>query len=304
MNNTILVAGSTGNLGGRIVQALLERGATVRALVRVGTDQDKLDKLTQSGVEVVPVDMTDVAQLTQACRGAACVVSALQGLRDVIVDTQTALLEAAVAAGVPRFIPSDFASDYTKTIPGDNRNFDLRREFNHHLDQQPAVAGTSILNGAFAEVLAYNPKLLDLKQKRVGFMEDADWQMDFTTMDDTAAYTAEAALDPNTPRYLRIASFQISSRELVKVEEELSGEKFELVDLGSREALAAYNRHERAAHPEGEQEIFPRWQLSQYLHSMFSVQNNPLDNARYPELHWTSIREVLAANQEPAASNK
>ena len=77
--------------------------------------------------------MTDVAELTQACAGASCVVSALQGLREVIVGTQSALLAAAVAAGVPRFIPSDFSSDYTQQLVGVNRNFDLRREFGAHL---------------------------------------------------------------------------------------------------------------------------------------------------------------------------
>ncbi|MBZ5672294.1 MAG: NmrA family NAD(P)-binding protein, partial [Acidobacteriia bacterium] len=36
-DSTIVVAGATGNLGGRIARALLERGASVRALVRHGT---------------------------------------------------------------------------------------------------------------------------------------------------------------------------------------------------------------------------------------------------------------------------
>ncbi|MDB5270795.1 MAG: NmrA family protein [Hymenobacter sp.] len=218
------------------------------------------------------------------------------GGRIINVDAQATLLAAAIAAGVPRFIPSDFASDYTKTREGDNCNFDLRREFNHHLDQQAGIAGTSILNGAFAEVLAYNPQLLNRQQHRVGYVEDTDWQVDFTTMDDTAAYTAAAALDHTTPRYLRIASFQLSPRELAKVAGEVAGVPYTLNDLGSRDALAAFNRRERAAHPEGEQEIYPRWQQSQYLHSMFSVQNTPLDNARYPELRWTGVRDVLAAN--------
>ena len=181
-----------------------------------------------------------------------------------------------------------------KRTDGDNRNFDLRREFNHHLDQQKGIAGTSILNGAFAEVLMYNPQLLDQKQHKVGYVEDADWRVDYTTMDDTAAYTAAAALDTNTPRYLRIASFQLSPRELAAVAGESAGAKYELNDLGSRAGLADYNRRERAAHPEGEQEIYPRWQQSQYMHSMFSVQNTTLGNARYPELTWTSARAVLA----------
>ena len=70
-------------------------------------------------------------------------VYALQGLREVIVDGQTQLLHAAVAAGVPRFIPSDFAVEYMGLTPGDNRNFDLRREFYHVLDQA-TIRATSV----------------------------------------------------------------------------------------------------------------------------------------------------------------
>ncbi|MEJ7677950.1 MAG: hypothetical protein WKG06_08830 [Segetibacter sp.] len=36
------------------------------------------------------------------------------------------------------------------------------------------------------------------------------WEIRFTTMDDTAAYTAEVALDDNAPRDFQIASFKIS----------------------------------------------------------------------------------------------
>ena len=152
MNNTILVAGGTGNLGHRIIRALLQRGASVRAIVRAESDPAKVARLASLGAEIVPVDMTDGAALTRACVGMATVVSAVAGLREVIVEGQSALLAAAVAAGVPRFIPSDFSSDYTQQAAGENRNFDLRREFRARLDQAP-IAATSILNGAFAELL-------------------------------------------------------------------------------------------------------------------------------------------------------
>src|ERR1700722_14839286 len=105
---TVIVAGGTGNLGARIINALLEQGADVRALVRTGTSNDKISKLEKPGVKVVVVDMTDVAALGKAFEGAVCGVSALQGLRDVIIGLQSNLLEAALAAGVPRFIPSDY----------------------------------------------------------------------------------------------------------------------------------------------------------------------------------------------------
>ena len=293
MNPPILVAGGTGNLGGRIITALLERGAAVRAVVRAETDQAKVDELARQGVDIRLVDMADVAALTQACEGVDCVVSAVAGLRDVIVDGQAVLLAAAVAAGVPRFIPSDFSSDYTQQPAGENRNFDLRREFQQHLDQAP-IRATSILNGAFAELLTYNIPLLDFKQHQVGYWEDADWRIDFTTMDDTAAFTAAAALDPATPRFLRIASFQPSPRELAAAAEAAGKGHFDLVRLGSRADLATATQHARAANPAGEQQLYANWQQMQYMLSMFSGQNTPLDNTRYPDLTWTSAHTVLA----------
>lgn len=293
MTPFILVAGATGDLGSRIVTALLARGAAVRALVRPSTDPIKIDQLTQRGVEVVRVDLADRAQLTPACVGASCVVSTLAGLRDVIVDAQSNLLAAAVAAGVPRFIPSDFCSDYTKLPAGQNRNFDLRREFQERLAQAP-IAATSVLNGAFGEILTYNVPLLDFKQQQVGYWEDPDWPIDFTTMNDTAAFTAAAALEAATPRLLRIASFQISPRALSAAVEEVKQQPFPLVRLGSRAELTAQIQQVRAANPAGEHELYANWQQMQYLLSMFSVQNDPLDNARYPDLAWTRVQTVLA----------
>ncbi len=293
MKNSIVVVGATGNLGGRIVTALLSSGVEVRALVRPSSDPAKVDKLKQKGVTVIQSEMTDSGELAAAFEGAAVVVSAVQGLGDVIVDTQSVVLDAAVAAGVPRFIPSDFASDFTKLTPGENRNFDLRRAFRTYLDQAP-IQATSILNGAFADLLAYDMPLLNFKTKQVGYWEDADWCIDFTTMDNTAAFTAAAALDPHTPRFLRIASFQISPNELVAVAGQVSGTPFEVIRLGSRADLLAYIQRERAAHPEGEQQLYSKWQQSQYLYSMFNVQNDPLDNDRYPELAWTTAHDALA----------
>jgi len=296
MAMTIVVAGATGNLGGLIVSALLERGAHVCALVRAGTGSDKLAKLEQPGVKIAKADMSNVSELTRACAGASCVVSALQGLRDVIVDAQSVLLNAAIAAGVPRFIPSDFSADFTKLSAGENRNFDLRRTFHERLDKA-SIAATSILNGAFSELLTSRMPLLDFDAKRVGYWENADQRLDFTTMDNTAAFTAAAALDPSAPRILRIAGDQISARELATVAEEVTKSKFRLDRSGSLDELAALIERFRAADPESEKAVFPSWQGMQYMHNMFSgrAKLEPLDNGRYPNMQWTSAREVIAA---------
>lgn len=294
MKQTILVAGGTGNLGGRIVKALIKRGASVRVLSRNNLEGVKINKLTELGAEVIAVDMSDVEELKNACLSVSCVVSALAGLDDVIVDSQKLLLDAAIAAGVPRFIPSDFASDFTKMPEGENRNFDLRKEFHKYLDKSP-IAATSILNGAFADILSYNTPLYNPNNHSVAYWgNNPDWKVNFSTMDNTADYTAAAALDSATPKILRIASFQISPNELIAIGSEVKKTNFKLVPMGSLEDFSASNKKERAAHPEGEKDLYPHWQANQYLYSMFSVQNNPLDNDRYPDIEWTSAIDIIS----------
>ena len=202
MDASVVLAGATGNLGGRIASALLGQGATVRAIVRRGTAPDKVARLQKLGVAVAEVDFASVVDVAKACSGATCVVSALAGLRDVIVDVQTVLLEAAVKASVPRFIPSDYSIDFTRLPVGQNRNLDLRREFHERLAKAP-IAASSIFNGAFMDMLTGRAPFILFKLKRVLCWGNADQRMDFTTIDDTATFTAAAALDASTPRRLR-----------------------------------------------------------------------------------------------------
>ena len=294
---TILIAGGTGNLGGRIIKALLRRGADVRAIVRSSTDDVKVEKLEQQGVKVIRVNMSDVSELTQACMGASCLISALQGLHYVIVEMQSILLDAAIAAGVPRFIPSDFSSDFTKLTVGDNRNFDLRREFHERLNKA-SIAATSILNGAFTDMLTGQMPFILFKLKRVLYWGNEDQRMDFTTMDDMAAFTASAALDPSTPRILRIAGDQLSARELTAVVSEVTGKKFRLFRAGGLGMLGTLIKFARMVAP-GEKELYPAWQGMQYMRNMFDgrAKLEPLDNERYPDIKWTSAKELLAAHR-------
>jgi nucleoside-diphosphate-sugar epimerase len=297
---TIVVAGATGNLGGRITRALRERGASVRALVRSSTPQDKVERLREMGVTIASVDLGSASQVAAACSGAACVVSALAGLRDVIVEAQTVLLDVAIKAGVPRFIPSDYSIDFTKFPPGENRNLDLRREFHQRLDKA-SIRATTIFNGAFAEMLTGQMPLILFKRKRVLYWGNADQRMDFTTIDNTAAFTASAALEPSTPRFLRIAGDQLSARELVAVVSEVTGTKFRLFRAGGLGMLGTLIKVARTVAP-GKKELYPAWQGMQYMRNMFDgrAKLEPLDNDRYPGFQWTTARDVLSARQDCA----
>ena len=268
--------------------------AAVRALVRPSSARDELARLQEAGAAIGCEDWSNAGALTSACAGASCVVSALQGLHDVIVDTQGLLLDAAVSAGVPRFIPSDYSIDFTGLPPGRNRNLDLRREFHEHLSKR-AISVTTVFNGAFADMLTGQMPLVLFRVKRVLCWGNPDERMDFTTMDDTAAFTASAALDPSTPRFLRIAGDQLSARELAAVVSEVTGEKFRPFRAGGLGMLGAFIKVARTLAP-GEKELFPPWQGMQYMRDMFDgrARLEPLDNDRYAGIRWTPAREVLA----------
>ncbi len=290
---TFALAGAAGDLGFRIARALVSRGAEVRALIRPDTAAEDRTHLKSLGLTLTPADPNDVTAMAAAVEGARCVVSALNGLDDVILGRQEVLLHAAVQAGVPRFIPSDYSEEYTRITPGTNRNLDLRREFMARADRAP-IQVTSVLNGAFMDLLGTEMPIIQPAIHRVLYWENADQPLDFTTKDDVAAYVAAAALDDTTPRFLRIAGDTLSARDLAAVMTDVTGQRYRTLRAGGLGTLGLMIKvAQRVAPQPGEP--FPAWQGMQYMRDMFSGQGKltPLDNARYPEVRWTSVREQM-----------
>ena len=290
----IALAGGTGDLGGRIAAALGRRRVAFRAFVRVGTPAVARADLEAAGATVLEVDYDDAAALEAACTGCSCVVSALNGLEPVMIGMQGKLLDAAVAAGVPRFIPSDYSLDFTRTQPGDNRNLDLRRTFMARIDASP-IGASSVLNGAFSELLTGSAPIIMRKRRKVLYWGDADQKLDFTTKDDVADYVAEVALDDGAPRFLRIAGDVVSPRQLAAIMTDLTGEGLGLWRAGGIGLLSLLIRVARTLTPRSDA-IFPAWQGMQYLRDMASGRGKlePLDNDRYGTRRWTSARDVLS----------
>jgi len=108
-----LVTGASGFLGWHVARILIERGHSVRALVRTGSRVDQLD------VEPVTGDLRDPSSLARAAAGCGVVFHVAADYRlwakhpDELyrsnVDGTRHLLEAARAAGVERVV-------YTSTV--------------------------------------------------------------------------------------------------------------------------------------------------------------------------------------------
>ncbi|MHA7221047.1 SDR family oxidoreductase [Arthrobacter sp. RHLT1-20] len=118
----VLVVGATGFLGGQVVDQLLARGKSVRALVRPGSDASVLES---RGVEIARGDMLELDSLVEAMTGVDAVISTAAGYTKpnknaTAIDTigNANLAIAAKAANVRRFIlTSILTSDQTPQVP-------------------------------------------------------------------------------------------------------------------------------------------------------------------------------------------
>jgi len=225
--------------------------------------------------------------------GGTVVLSVLAGLRDVIIDGQIKLLNSAVEAKVPRFIPSDFAIDFTKIPEGENRNLNLRLEF-MKIAEKADIRLTSILNGGFMDMLTGVAPFVLFKFDRILCWGRADQLMDWTTIDDTAKFTAFAALDETTPRFLKIAGEEISANGLARDMTEITGRVHKIFKPGGLSLFKLLIRATRLFVP-GTNELYPPWQGMQYMHNLYSgiTKFDQLDNDRYP-IAWTKAKSLLS----------
>lgn len=293
MSKIIVIAGATGNLGGKITNALLAKGVEVRAIVRLETDPQKIKDLEEKGVKVFKVDTRNTSEISKHCIGADCLVSALAGLKETIIDTQRVFLDAAIEAKVPRFIPSDYSNDFTNLKEGENRNLDFRRAFHSYLETRP-IKATTIFNGPFMDLLTTDMPLIMFKQKRILCWGNPNQVIEFTTTDNVAEFTAEASMDNNTPRFLRIAGDRLSCNDFVKLLTELTNQEYKIFRPGGIGLLNIIIKLTRLFSP-SKNELYPAWQGMQYMRDMMEgrIVFQKYENERYPNIKWTSVKEFL-----------
>lgn len=297
MSADVFVAGATGNLGSKIVAELVERGATVRALVRKGKADggDALRELVAAGkVDLVVGDLTEApAVLAEHLKGVHIVVSAVQGDGQVIIDGQANLLAAAEAAGVARMIPSDFSADLHRLDYGDNAFLDMRKIADAAFGQS-TVKPTSVLIGGFMEVmLSPFMGIVDHEHHTFSYWGDGEQPIDLTSIPDAAAYTAAVALDDTTAgRIVSFAGAVLTINQFHAELERATGSRFDIRQLGTvDDLLEEITRRKTAASSPFE------YVALQYQWAMVSGKGKlrTLNNNDYPDIVPATLAQLLSA---------
>lgn len=146
----VALAGATGNLGPSILNALLDAGFTVTVLTRKGGNASKIPK--NPNITIKEVDYTSVESLTPALQGVEVVVSTVGS---EALGGQNPLIDAAVAAGVKRFIPSEFGSNLG------NPNTAALPVFGAKVSTAKYLEEVAAKNPQFTYSLVYNGPFLD-----------------------------------------------------------------------------------------------------------------------------------------------
>lgn len=294
MTQAVLVIGSTGMLGTKIVNALLEKGeAEVRAMIRPGSynkHQQDIDVMKARGAKIIEGDLMKPDTLLSICEGVDVIVSAV-GNNKTTVPGQKNAINAAKKKGVKRFIPSDYSVDYRKLNYGDNDNLDMRKEVLEHL-QASGLEYTLILNGAFMDIIPtpFMPQF-DLENGIFKYWGDGETPVDMTTTKDTAKYVAEAVSDRNLVNTaLEVAGEVLTMKQLKTAYEEGTGKQLEMKHMGTVEELKSWieNKQQTASSPV---EYIPQ----QYEYAMVSGKGklDNIQNSRYPHIKPLTVAEYV-----------
>jgi putative NADH-flavin reductase len=230
----VAIAGATGNLGPSIVNELVNQGFEVTVLSSSGNTSS-----LPSAVKVIKVDYSSQDSLISALRGQEAFISAIPKHEE-----QPALIDAAIAAGVQRFIPSEFGSniignDKVRALPvfaGKLKTQEYLRA------KQDKISHTFLINGLFLDWGLSIGWLANLKGK-TDINDNGDSVHSFTLLADIAKAVAGILKHPEETknRGVYVQSAALSQNQVLEIAQKVKPEfkaETQQVDLAEVEKNA------------------------------------------------------------------
>ncbi|KAI1746078.1 NAD(P)-binding protein [Xylaria scruposa] len=242
--NNVVVLGATGNLSPYIVSGLVTAGLKVTVLSR---SQPGPNSAISAAVQVLQSDYT-YTSLVEAFRNQDAVVSTIATKN---VQQQMSIIDAAVAAKVRRFIPSDFGSDSSVE---DEEHLTVwlksKQEAVRYLRTKEAdgLSWTSLCTGPWVDWLleeGHGLLGIDIRSKTATIIDSGNQEFTTSTMPMVSKATAAILLYPEVTRnkYVHVDSFTLTQNLLLEAVERVMGTKFSKEKTSREDLLALATKH-------------------------------------------------------------
>jgi hypothetical protein len=171
-----------------------------------------------SSVKEVEVDFASVSSLTNALKGQDALVSTvgIAGLQG-----QTLMVDASIAAGVSRFLPSEFGSDLDNAKVGALPVFGYKMAVKKYVEEKARenlnFSYTNVRNGGFLDWGLEKSFLLDWASGKPRIYDSGDQLISVTTLATVAQAVVGVLLHPEETknRVVRIHDINISQNRLL-----------------------------------------------------------------------------------------
>lgn len=199
---TVAVIGASGQIGRPLTKALLDLGHTVKILTRATNNSDQHDTRFdgwKGDKRVVSIaNMNDVGAMASALKGAETVVCAVPASQEIVTVSQPLWLEAAVQAGVKRFVPSEFGAHTRGLEMGEGIVFDAKKKFHEKIFAQNAnkdtIGWTFFYNGGIMDYFILNLRFFE----KITTFGDLDAPLFSHDIEDIGRCAAYAVTDDRT----------------------------------------------------------------------------------------------------------
>ena len=212
---TVAIAGASGSLGSVIFQKLVASGKfKVRVLRRLGSSSQ-----FPAGTDVVDVDFGSADAVKTALTGQDAVVSALSTGGE---GSQKALVDGAVAAGVKRFLPSDFGSNLDNPNAQKLPVYGPKIEGQRYLEERAKGTGltwTRVYNNAFLDWGLRADFLLRTSDHKPVIFDSGDIPFSTTTLGSVADGVIGVLTHPDETanRSVRIQNAVVTQNKLLEL---------------------------------------------------------------------------------------
>lgn len=265
--NKVALAGATGNLGPAILKALLDAGFDVTVLSREGsTSADSL--ASHPNQKIAKVNFDNVDSMTSALKGVEGLVS---NLSSSALLTQKPLIDAAIAAGVKRFLPSDFGSDLTvesnQSIPLNTAKVEIHRYLVEQSGAHPEFSYTGVHTGPFFDWCLRYGLYGNFTTHEVTLWDGGNTEFSTTTLTSVgkAVVGVFKNLEATKNQELRVADTTITQNELIDIVKGIDGAEWTTKTASTSEAYRA--ALEEIKKPQPNMEIFIYNQLYRIMFS-------------------------------------